>query len=414
METKTYTVPISNIDSIQLNLFDFIPEGISKNEYIESKIEERINSKPDLDVDNSKWALNDYNNFSYVNPVCPKCGSKKINKKGSVKRNKQGIDRNEFNYRLQTYECKKCKHRFTTHLDFLNKKHKCYINDIREKIKSIIEIGYVSLRNIAKYLEITCDIKISHQTISNILAEESENEQKIIDFEIKNPEAEYSGYYTYDEQYLQINGIKHFRLTLYDVLYNIPLAEKIAPHRNYKTTKTFLDQNLKDKPCKAITTDLLPMYDKIINKTNVKHHLCNYHLFSLIDRITYKQSIKTFMSESDKRKIKKNAHELKECFCKETVEEVKKAYQTYLRKIDNIPKPLEKFCKTNINKNFNKYTNHLKDKNIPKTSNTVENYYRQTNPDQIKKRYKTKKGILTFLTYKMKYWTKNFKKNYMP
>lgn len=93
METKTYTVPISNIDSIQLNLFDFIPEGISKNEYIESKIEERINSKPDFDVDNSKWALNDYNTFSYVNPVCPKCGSKKINKKGSVKRNKQGIDR---------------------------------------------------------------------------------------------------------------------------------------------------------------------------------------------------------------------------------------------------------------------------------------------------------------------------------
>ena len=43
-----------------------------------------------------------------------------------------------------------------------------------------------------------------------------------------------------------------------------------------------------------------------------------------------------------------------------------------------------------------RYVQHLDDENIEKTSNKVENYYRQTNPEIIKKLYKTKNGILTF------------------
>ena len=52
-----------------------------------------------------------------------------------------------------------------------------------------------------------------------------------------------------------------------------------------------------------------------------------------------------------------------------------------------------------------RYVQHLDDENIEKTSNKVENYYRQTNPEIIKKLYKTKNGILTFLDYQMENWT---------
>jgi hypothetical protein len=48
---------------------------------------------------------------------------------------------------------------------------------------------------------------------------------------------------------------------------------------------------------------------------------------------------------------------------------------------------------------FHRYVEHLDDENIEKTSNKVENYYRQTNPEKIKKLYKTKNGILTFLDF---------------
>ena len=42
---------------------------------------------------------------------------------------------------------------------------------------------------------------------------------------------------------------------------------------------------------------------------------------------------------------------------------------------------------------------------LKKTLNKVENYYRQTNPEKIKKLYKTKNGILRFLDYQMENWT---------
>ncbi|MCK9151935.1 hypothetical protein [Methanobacterium alcaliphilum] len=48
---------------------------------------------------------------------------------------------------------------------------------------------------------------------------------------------------------------------------------------------------------------------------------------------------------------------------------------------------------------------------LQRKSHTVENYYRQIESEQIKKKYKTIKGIFTYLLYKMKNWTqKNRKK----
>ena len=41
----------------------------------------------------------------------------------------------------------------------------------------------------------------------------------------------------------------------------------------------------------------------------------------------------------------------------------------------------------------------------PKTTNPVENYYRQTDPDQIKEKYKASQGMLSYLARKMQYWT---------
>ena len=70
-----------------------------------------------------------------------------------------------------------------------------------------------------------------------------------------------------------------------------------------------------------------------------------------------------------------------------------------------IPVVLKDFIRKHIINHFHRYVQHLDDENIRKTSNKVENYYRQTNPEKINKLYKTKKGILTFLDYQMKNWT---------
>ena len=58
-----------------------------------------------------------------------------------------------------------------------------------------------------------------------------------------------------------------------------------------------------------------------------------------------------------------------------------------------------------------RYLLYLKNPNIEKTSNKLDNYYRNTNPKIIKTRYKTRKGILSYLYYQMIEWTDKKEKN---
>ena len=82
-----------------------------------------------------------------------------------------------------------------------------------------------------------------------------------------------------------------------------------------------------------------------------------------------------------------------------------------LNNFDRIPRVLQRFIKQKIVPDYKRLTNYMENHKIPRTSNTVENYYRQTEPEQIKKKYKTITGILTYLHHKMKNWTqKHIKK----
>ena len=96
-----------------------------------------------------------------------------------------------------------------------------------------MKIGYQSLRKIIKYLEIFLEIQIFYQTIRNW---SQKNHEKTI----HNKEFEYSGYYLYDEQFLRLNGVRHYRLTLYDTILNIPISERIVRHRILANTKKFI------------------------------------------------------------------------------------------------------------------------------------------------------------------------------
>ena len=90
-------------------------------------------------------------------------------------------------------------------------------------------------------------------------------------------------------------------------------------------------------------------------------------------------------------------------FKQEAIEQFKQYLQNYRA----IPVVLKDFIRKHIIMHFHRYVEHLDDENIEKTSNKVENYYRQTNPEKIKKLYKTKNGILTFLDFQMQNWTQN-------
>ena len=78
----------SNLNFIQLKLFDFSEEKID----YEKIISERLNKSPNIENTNQKLFLDENNIFSYVNPICQVCGAHKIIKKGTITKNKQNID----------------------------------------------------------------------------------------------------------------------------------------------------------------------------------------------------------------------------------------------------------------------------------------------------------------------------------
>lgn len=258
--------------------------------------------------------------------------------------------------------------------------------------------GYQSLRKIAKYFEIFIGIKISHQSIKNWITFDVKDR-------IENEKHPYSGYYVYDEQFLRLNGIRHYRLLLYDAKLNIPVSEKIVRHRIPKTTETFIKESTKNKPFISLTTDLFPMYRNLTDKLQVKHQLCKFHLYKTINHKIKVYCRKNKLSKKEKTAIYKNAKQLKKVFQEKTKKESIERFKQYLKNSNKIPTVLNEFIRKHITNHFTRYIQHLNDENIPKTSNKAENYYRQTDPEKIKKKYKTKKGILSYLTYQMENWT---------
>ena len=80
MTKQTKSVLNSNIDFIQLKLYDFSDEKIDH----EKIISERLNKNPKIENTNQKLFLDENNTFKYDNPICPVCGSHKIIKKGTI------------------------------------------------------------------------------------------------------------------------------------------------------------------------------------------------------------------------------------------------------------------------------------------------------------------------------------------
>lgn len=63
--------------------------------------------------------------------------------------------------------------------------------------------------------------------------------------------------------------------------------------------------------------------------------------------------------------------------------------KTLLDKFKDIPKVLQQYLTKKILPDFQRLTHFMRNPFIQQTSNKVENYYKQTDPNQIKKIYKT-------------------------
>ncbi|KAF5426397.1 hypothetical protein C5S39_14950 [Candidatus Methanophagaceae archaeon] len=83
-------------------------------------------------------------------------------------------------------------------------------------------------------------------------------------------------------------------------------------------------------------------------------------------------------------------------------------FEMLLDDFDVIPSVLQKCVMEKIILDFDRLISFMRDGSIARTSNHCENYYRPTDPGEIKHKYRTCLGILAYLARKMEYWTAKF------
>ena len=237
--------------------------------------------------------------------------------------------------------------------------NKQFLQEIMDKIPEIMKIECQSLRKISKYFEIFLKIHVSHQTIKNW---SNKNHKETIN----NEEFEYSGYYLYYEQFLRLNGVRHYRLTLFDTILNVPILERIVCRRILKNTKKFILDSTKNKPFICLTTDLFPMYRNVADEIGVNHQLCIFHLFQTINHKLKVYCRRNKINTKQREHIYENAQELKNCFRQNSTKEAIGQFKQYLQNYVAIPVVLKDFIRKHIINHFHRYVQHLNDENIEK------------------------------------------------
>ena len=119
-----------------------------------------------------KVSKNHDNRYSTVNPTCPKFKSTKHIKYGFNEKIVHDKEIKPFKIRLQRYKCK-CGVFYQTRIDMKLKYGSTYNNEIKENSALINSLEHVSLRNMAKIIEIMWNNRLSPQTIKNWLTKKN-------------------------------------------------------------------------------------------------------------------------------------------------------------------------------------------------------------------------------------------------
>jgi hypothetical protein len=99
---------------------------------------------------------------------------------------------------------------------------------------------------------------------------------------------------------------------------------------------------------------------------------------------------------------------IKDIFRTDDLQVAQERLERLLDDYDNVPRVLRGFITGKLLPDFERLTLFMRDSLVSKTTNPVENYYRQTDPESTKKRYRTGRGVLSYLAQKMAYWTVKF------
>jgi len=195
-------------------------------------------------------------------------------------------------------------------------------------------------------------------------------------------------------------------LAVFDPISNVPISEEIAANIEYNTIYGFLEEAFREKPLFAVTTDHRRGYKEIMDDRGAKHPLCIFRLFKLIGADVYAVLKSNRASYRDKIKLCLISLRLRTSSGRTICGVLKSDWSgCWTNMTIFLSFCEERYIRKKLLQDFERLTLFMRDGLVSRTTNPVENYYRQTDPEQIKDTYKTVQGILSYLARKMDYWT---------
>ena len=94
---------------------------------------------------------------------------------------------------------------------------------------------------------------------------------------------------------------------------------------------------------------------------------------------------------------------ISEIFDYNTVKDAEREFNRLYNQLDFLPEEVAKFVK-NLKKDFDKTINHIRRKDIPKTNNLLEGFFKITFPKKYKRRFRTEKGVKNYLRHMRIRW----------
>ena len=387
------------IASVQLKLTDFFSKVPGIKEGIASRLSENrfrnINNPVEL-------LFHVENKFEIQFPHCPECGSSKVIKQEYYPRNLKLAEFGHQTVYVRRYYCKACNKKFSTPLNVIVEKGHQYARIYQNHIRESYKTGYNSFRHLKKIIRSFYNDSPSHQTIYNWIYEMNPKPETV--------QPKLSGYYCYDEQYLKIDGKRYYRINLIDSILNKPVSESIVDALEYDTVKSFIEKAISGIPVHAITTDHRREYKTIMDELKINHQLCIFHLFKMIGKEISSKLNSKFISNSNKIRLCILFSEIKEIFRTYDLNIAINRLNELLKKSNEIPGVINKFI-LKIEGDFERLTLFMIDEFVSRTTNPIENYYRTTMPDSLKRIFKTTHGALKYLDIRRDYWINNISKN---
>jgi len=387
--------PYQNMDLKEYKLFDFVPE------FSEFRQFDDLSRYGCENIDNNLIRLEKRGKIYFKNKIsiCPNCNSTHTVKNGTYKRKLILLRIGEQLCNIQKYKCKKCGKVFYTDLSSLVYDNSNITLPVINCIENLYQIYGASLHKIRFDLKQQHNIEISHQSIENILLSSH--------YQFNYGNWTYSGYYLFDSLWVKINGIWNYLLALFDVKLNTLVSIKLVESEDSKNIYQFLNESLRNQKKISIGTDLKHEYREAIDKLNIKHYFCRFHVKQNLNKRFKEYIDKNQLTNEDTEIL---AHLKADIYKILDAESVINAKTVRNKLIDNkypknnfIDKILWKF----VIPNFNKLIIPIENSIIPSTNNKIENIFQKIFPKHIKRRMKIEKGILTRFMLKLNYWNVN-------